>query len=185
MTIYLVRHDKVIANGLCYGQTDLATLRDAKDSAQSLFRRLPEQPALVFTSPLSRCSKLAEHCYPNHRIINDERLMEVNFGAWEARLWDRVPRTELDNWAKTPTDFGFPGGEHLRTFQQRVSSFAAENMNREEVTVIFSHAGVIRLLCAYYYQQDWSAWLGYPAPFLSVTRLHNRQIEQSLSPEIC
>ena len=53
------------------------------------------------SSPLGRCRALAEligsafHLQPAY----DRRLQEMDFGAWEGRDWNDIPRTELDAWA--------------------------------------------------------------------------------------
>ncbi len=176
MTVYLVRHDEVKASGLCYGQTDITTVRSFSDSAADLMADLPKNPAVVFSSPLSRCFNLSGCCFKDTHIVTDPRLMEVNFGDWENTLWDDIPRKALDQWAQTPTDFQFPGGESLSEFQRRVYTFADSCLQNTDNCIVFTHAGVIRLLCAWYSEQTWEEWLAFKVPFLSVVRLANQQI---------
>ena len=176
MTVYLVRHDEVNASGLCYGQTDMTTMRSFSEGAADLVFDLPKHPSAIYSSPLSRCLNLAEHCFHKNQIVTDARLMEVNFGDWENRLWDDIPREALDQWALTPTDFQFPNGESLSEFQQRIYAFADSRLQNTDNCVVFTHAGVIRLLCAWYSGQSWDKWLTFKVPFLKVVRLANQQI---------
>ena len=185
MTIYLVRHADVNAAGRCYGQTDLAPIQTFADSAALLADYLPAAPNAIYTSPLRRCAGLAQHCYPKQYCRLEARLQEVNFGEWENTPWQQIARTALDKWALSPTDFQLPGGEHLQGFHQRVMAFAEQCLRATETQqsiVVFTHAGVIRPLCAWYRQQSWAQWLNYPVPLLSVTCLIEQQIEQTFSP---
>jgi alpha-ribazole phosphatase len=77
----------------------------------------------------------------------DARLMEMNFGAWEGRPWDSVPRRELDAWAADVEGYAPPGGESPRQLRKRVLDFVAGLGDGEHVLV--THAGVIRLLLAH------------------------------------
>ena len=125
------------------------------------------------TSPLRRCAQLAKACYPDHLAVDDHRLKEVNFGTWENQPWDNISRADLDRWAQSPTRFQFPKGEHLGEFEQRVTQAFQQYFVEENETVLFTHAGVIRLFIALYTKQPWQACLSKPVPFASVTRLKN------------
>lgn len=185
MTIYLVRHDAIALKGYCYGQTDLPPSRPFSESAVELRKHLPNSPTAIFSSPLYRCLGLANACYKTASITEDPRLMEVDFGEWEHQPWDTLPRNELDHWAMAPTDYQLPGGEHLQTFKVRIEEFAHQNLRHQRDQVVFTHAGVIRVLCAWHQQQPWHNWLNFSIPFLSVTCLTEEQIDQTFRPEIC
>jgi alpha-ribazole phosphatase len=61
MNIYLIRHTEVaVERGVAYGQTDVALADTYDEQRDHLLRHLPENPAAVFSSPLSRCRRLAE-----------------------------------------------------------------------------------------------------------------------------
>ena len=72
--------------------------------------------------------------------------MELNFGAWEGRPWDEIPRPELDAWAADLAGYAPPGGESPSQLEARVLAFVAGLRVPEAVLV--THAGVIRLLLA-------------------------------------
>lgn len=167
LRLYLVRHPRpLIAAGVCYGQLDV----EAEDPAAIVARLQAELPAglPVWSSPLLRCRKLAEALHPAPRI--DARLMELNFGTWEGRPWDSVPRDELDAWAADIDGYALPGGEAPRQLQARVLDFVAGLGAGEHALV--THAGVIRVLLAAAGGETLAAALRGPVPdYGSLTRL--------------
>ena len=89
--ILFLRHPAPqIPAGFCYGQTDLEIAEPEKLSVRS------SQFDLIFASPLQRCSKAADILFPERKIILDERLKELNFGEWENRKWDDLPKKDLE-----------------------------------------------------------------------------------------
>jgi len=167
LTLYLVRHPRpLIAPGVCYGQLDIA----AENPALIVARLRSELPAdlPVWSSPLQRCRTLAEALQSAPHI--DARLMEMNFGAWEGRSWDDIPRLELDAWAADIDGYAPPGGESPRQLQQRVLAFVDELPAGAHLLV--THAGVIRALLAAAAGETLAAALQRPAPdYGSLTRL--------------
>jgi len=166
LTLYLIRHPRpLIAAGICYGQLDVEAENPAA-TAERLRAELP--PGLpVWSSPLQRCRTLAEALHPAPQI--DARLMELNFGAWEGRPWDAVPRAELDAWAADVAGYASPGGESPRQLQARVLDFVADLGAGEHVLV--THAGVIRTLLAQAAGENIAAGLQRTADYGSLTRL--------------
>ena len=55
----------------------------------------------------------------------DDRLAEMNFGDWEGRPWDSIPRLEIDAWAADVAGYAPPGGESPRDLQRRALDFVA------------------------------------------------------------
>ena len=80
MILHLIRHPRpLVAAGICYGRLDIPAENAAAEAAR-LRRELPlELP--VWSSPLLRCRALAAELHPLPRI--DDRLAEMDFGAWE------------------------------------------------------------------------------------------------------
>ncbi len=95
---------------------------------------------------MSRCLVLAQCLHPSPTV--DPRLAELNFGAWEGKPWDAVPRDELDAWAADVAGYAPPGGESPRDLQQRALAFVA-SLNVPEA-VLVTHGGVIRTLLAHW-----------------------------------
>src|SRR6478736_3062578 len=101
MEVYLVRHTETVCEkGICYGQSDVG-IREPYDTVfESILSQLP-QDAILYSSPLQRCAILAKHIQNNSKIdsiIEDTRLMEMNFGDWELKSWDVIPQEVLNPW---------------------------------------------------------------------------------------
>ncbi len=164
MILHLIRHPKPrIEPGICYGRLDLAA-EDVDVVAQDLRLRLP--PGLpVWSSPLQRCRALAEELHAKSSI--DARLAEMSFGAWEGRAWGDIPRAEIDAWAADVAHYAPPGGESPIILQQRALDFVAELTVPE--AVIVTHAGVIRVLLAYWQHLPPERWTELVFPYGSLT----------------
>ena len=136
----LVRHPPVVSGGRCYGRTDL--LPDPAE-AVALAERLRPLAGLVWTSPARRCRDVAAALGP-HQV--DDRLAELDFGEWEGRLWDGVPRPALDAWVLDPWRFAPPGGESGGALATRVQAFhRALPPGRH---VVITHGGPLKVLRA-------------------------------------
>ncbi len=158
LTLYLIRHPRpLIAPGVCYGRLDVAA-EDPTPIAAALREKLPGS-APVWTSPLQRCRHLAEQLHPQPR--QDSRLQEIDFGGWEGRAWDDVPRPELDAWAADLLNYAPPDGESPARLAARVDAFVAELPPGEHILV--THAGVIRVLQSRAEQLPLAAGLRRPA----------------------
>jgi alpha-ribazole phosphatase len=143
--VFLIRHPRpAVAPDICYGASDVGLAADALDCAARLRAALPARIAL-FSSPLRRCRRLAEalHDAPSY----DARLREMNFGAWELRSWNEIPRTELDAWAAAPTTYAPPGGESVSAVSERVGAFLDERIGSGAGDfAAVTHAGVMRIV---------------------------------------
>jgi alpha-ribazole phosphatase len=142
MTLTLIRHTPVaVPSGLCYGRTDVALAPTFAADAARVRQQLRSAPSLVLTSPATRCLRLA-HELGAGEVRVDERLLELDFGTWENRRWDDIPRAEMDAWADAFVDAAPPGGESFRGLARRMDSFRREYEATEAVVV--THAGIIR-----------------------------------------
>jgi len=151
MRLHLVRHPRVdIADGLCYGSSDVAAIADHA-VRERLLAMLPRH-APLFSSPLKRCAELAEVLAPaleSGPPVYDPRLAEMHFGAWEMRAWDAIPRSEVDAWAADLIHHRPGDGENLLQVARRVRAFREELDKLDAADVIvLCHAGTIRLLLA-------------------------------------
>ena len=109
MRLSLIRHPKaLVAAGICYGRSDVDV------DAQEVTRLLPLlQPLCVghgalFSSPLQRCLRLADLL--GLAVQRDDRLREIDFGAWEMQPWNQIARAEIDAWAADVVHY--PVGGH-------------------------------------------------------------------------
>jgi alpha-ribazole phosphatase len=143
MRLYLVRHPPpAVAAGTCYGRTDLPLVADPATCAAALRPLLPAA-ATLYSSPLTRCRQLADRLHD--APIFDDRLLELDFGAWEMQPWDAIDRAALDAWAADPLNFVPPGGEAVADLRLRVLEFIAQ---LPEEAVLVAHAGVMKICVA-------------------------------------
>ncbi|MEA2769941.1 MAG: alpha-ribazole phosphatase [Acetobacteraceae bacterium] len=149
MRIALIRHPApLIASGICYGRLDVAV-------HPSTDQQLAADPALagatrVWTSPARRCRGLAETIAQRWAVplTVDPRLQELDFGEWEGRPWDAIPRPDLDRWAASPLTFAPPGGESGAALIGRVREFHAALRQDQQDCIVVSHGGPLKLLAA-------------------------------------
>ncbi len=150
-TLYLIRHTTPrIETGICYGQLDVDVADSFEKEAQDVLHWLPPVE-LILTSPLLRAQRLAErlareqHC----ELRTDSRLMEKDFGTWEGKPWDDIPRNEVDAWAADILGYVPAGGESAQQLTQRLQSFLHDvaQLPRQNVAVV-AHSGSIRAMLA-------------------------------------
>lgn len=171
MRLFLIRHPAPdVAPGTCYGRTDLPLAEDAASVAASLAPLLPAA-APLFSSPLARCRRLAELLHPAPRI--DDRLRELDFGAWEMQPWDAIDRAALDAWAADPLHFAPPGGEAVADLRARVRSFLAELAGD---AILVAHAGVMKLCAAELAGVAPDAWFSMQFEYGTVTLIEDKRL---------
>ncbi|HUF84856.1 MAG TPA: histidine phosphatase family protein [Acidimicrobiia bacterium] len=145
--IVFVRHGQTAPNraGLLLGRSDPSLTDVGRRQADRLATRLGELvPSLVVTSPLARARETAqavvEVCAAPLEV--DERLIEIDYGEWEARPFAELPRDVVARW-RDDADFVPPGGESLRVVGKRVSGFCEEQLD-DRVIVAVSHVSPIK-----------------------------------------
>jgi alpha-ribazole phosphatase len=152
LRIHLVRHSRpLIATGVCYGRLDVPIDPTAlADMAELAAAEALESSKRVWTSPAQRCEILADAIARNLSIpkIIDSRLLELDFGTWEGKSWDDVPRADLDDWAINPATFRAHGGESGDQILSRVTSFFRDVQCVGEDCAIVSHGGPLKILDA-------------------------------------
>ncbi len=151
MDIILIRHTSVdVPKGTCYGQTDVPLNASFEEEAAIVKKHLDEYSFdTVYTSPLSRCVKLATYCgYPDAQ--RDDRLMEMNMGDWEMQPFDTIADPRMQEWYDDYFNVPATNGESYRELLRRVTSFLDEVKHLQKETVaVFAHGGV--LMCAQIY----------------------------------
>lgn len=160
MRLHLIRHTTPdVPAGVCYGQSDVPLASSFATEAEEVRKRLctlleGNVPSRVYSSPLSRCLLLAEACgYPD--ALRDDRLMELNFGAWELQRFDTIEDPQLERWYADYLYEAPTGGESFHSQVLRVSSFlddlraevqkvSVENEDSPMGEVlVFTHGGVL------------------------------------------
>jgi alpha-ribazole phosphatase len=149
--IYLIRHTTpAVEKGICYGQTDLDVTESFEEEAAGIRECLPDGFASVYSSPLRRCSMLAERLFPGTSLLLREQLMEIHCGEWEMRGWDQLPREAIDPWMADFVNIRIPGGESYIDLHNRVSRCWEEivAVAGSEPIAVVAHGGVIRSILA-------------------------------------
>lgn len=111
-------------------------------------------PGLVefhaIASPLARTVETA-HLLLGRAAATDERLIEMDWGAWEGRELPDL-RAEIGDlvaaWEAEGLDFRAPGGESQRDVQTRLVPLLTEISRAGQPTLAVTHRGVIRALYA-------------------------------------
>lgn len=150
MEVHLIRHTTpAIQPGICYGRSDIPVDQTRFPAElEAIHAKLPNNITRWYSSPLQRCMVLAEALHPTPTA--DERLMELDFGDWEKRPWEQVPRTELDPWMNDFVHAAPPKGESFAALHGRTEAFLETLFaDPQPVVGIVTHAGNIRSFCAW------------------------------------
>lgn len=161
MTVYLIRHTEVaVGKSVCYGGSDVQLANNYQEQLVLLRKHLPvSDPDVVFSSPLTRCRKLAEDLtWSSQRdyVQYDDRLREYNFGNWEMLPWSDIPRDALDVWMADFVNLAPHNGDSFQGLFDRVCAFWHEQVlplaeaETPKTVYLVGHGGVIRaLLCLF------------------------------------
>ncbi len=148
--VCLLRHtEPLIAPDICYGQTDLGLHRDFKSVhlPEAISKIENMQIDAVYSSPLKRCKILANEAgkvLSVTNIIEDARLMELNFGDWELKSWDTIYNSERGKiWFNNFLIEKCPQGESFADLLKRAESFY-KSLRLKDRVLIVTHAGFIR-----------------------------------------
>ena len=166
--LILVRHTQLaVEPGVCYGRTDLDLAITWPLDFEQCLSRVPVATHIL-SSPLIRCRGLA-HAIGRRDQIQvqvDERLQELDFGAWESRSWSDIPRECIEQWVSDPLDYAPGNGESLRTLWARVAELRTDLIDRASGNVVIvSHHGPLRALAAQAAGQPMEAVFTYRIPF--------------------
>lgn len=151
MELYFIRHTSVdVPAGTCYGRSDVPLKASFEQEAAQVRERLTGiKFDKVFSSPLSRATRLAVYCgFPTP--ILDDRVREVDYGEWEMQRFDHIDERLLKAWYDDWRYVRPPQGESFWDEYQRVAAFIDEIRQHDWKRVaVFCHGGV--LLCAAIY----------------------------------
>ncbi|HET6254061.1 MAG TPA: alpha-ribazole phosphatase family protein [Puia sp.] len=145
--IYLIRHTTpAVARGMCYGQTDLDVTASFHEEAGLIRRHLPGDIASVYSSPLRRCTLLADELYPGRPLRLMGELMEIHCGEWEMRAWDELPPEDVNPWMADFVRVRIPGGESYLDLHERVTRcWDAIRLDQAAGDIaVIAHGGVLR-----------------------------------------
>lgn len=147
--IVFARHGQtdVNASGRLQGRLDPPLTELGRDQARRIAQALrADALARVVTSPLRRARETAEIITEGLGIdapVVDERLVELDYGAWDGRAVRDVTGQEWARWRADP-DFAPPGGESLATLRARTVALCEELLTVDEAVCCVSHVSPIK-----------------------------------------
>lgn len=185
-TLLLVRHGETeLKSSLRYwGHTDVKLGALGMEQVEKLRDLLATKKIdIIFSSNLKRASKTAEIIASRHNaeIIICAELREVNFGDIEGLTFNEVAQRYpevVKSWVDGNLELKYPGGESLRKFAERVTSFTRrlKNVAPEQTALIAAHSGTLRLLICHLMDIGPQNWWRFRLDFasLSVMETSNR-----------
>ena len=150
MKLWLLRHARVLVEtGICYGVSDVPFDQLDTTVAAENFSKYPSQACAIWTSPSKRAFQLATSLKKIRPDLQnpsvDVRLREMNFGEWEMRAWNDIPKSEFEAWIADFSNYRFGGEESTQDVIDRVSDAMDHACSKNEAELIWiTHAGVIR-----------------------------------------
>lgn len=180
--LLFARHGQTAPNrdGLVLGRADPELTEEGHRQAKLLAVALRREPAAaILTSPLLRARQTAapigEACGVPVEV--DDRLIEIDWGAWEGRATGSLARSDVDRRKaedspeRRNAEPLAPEGESLDSLARRVESFCREQLDQDGLVVAVSHVSPIKAAAAWAMGVDgavaWRMFLG----LASITRV--------------
>jgi broad specificity phosphatase PhoE len=152
MRLLLLRHGLTEANkaGVSQGSIDIPLNDEGRAQAQALASRLAKLKVdSIYSSTLSRAIETAQIIANSSgisNIIQDSRLVEVNFGIYEGQPYQLISQERQRNIASI-YDWAPPGGESPADCARRVQSLLEEWMAFDAVLAV-AHGSLNRVIRA-------------------------------------
>ena len=153
--LLLVRHGSTDWNDQhrFIGRTDLPLNSRGKQQAHELAERLiSESFEITFTSTLKRASETAQIIAESagKRVIEDDRLTEMDFGSWEGLTLDEIIEQhpeDFRSWKGNPS-YAITSGESIQDVKSRVRAFLDELVRDHsgKTILIISHGMVLQMV---------------------------------------
>ncbi|MGO2355249.1 MAG: histidine phosphatase family protein [Marinomonas foliarum] len=176
MKLYLIRHPRPeVEKGLCYGDMDVPLADGWEKGAKALKNALSidfdGEANVCFHSPLTRAAQLAEHISDGRSHVASA-LKELDFGDWEGRRWQDIPKQEIDLWAEDIVHASPYRGESLQVVADRVWQWWLSVKDAPmENCVLVAHSGVIKVFVSMLCQWPLDQCHRIDVGFSSVTEL--------------
>ena len=132
------------------GRADPELTEEGHRQAERLAAALAaERVAVLLSSPLLRARQTAEAIGEACAVpvVVDDRLVEIDWGAWEGRATGSLAQADVDRLKAT--DGTAPEGESLDSLSLRVDSFCTEQLDQEGLVVAVSHVSPIKAAAAW------------------------------------
>jgi broad specificity phosphatase PhoE len=138
------------------GRSDIALTEIGQREAEALACRAhQEEPVQVICSPLTRAIKTAQPAATACDVVLEieERLSEIDFGAWEGRTLEEIREDNpslVEKFERAPDDAPFPDGEPLLDAATRALEVYRDLHRRYggQKVLVIAHNTLLRLsLC--------------------------------------
>ncbi len=151
--MYLVRHGQTVMNrsGRFQGRADSPLTEFGEAQAAAVAATLADSGAtVVVTSPLQRARQTAAKIAAELgvRVDVDDRLVEIDYGAWDGEPLSSVSAEEWARWRADPA-FTPPGGESLEMVWTRTVVCADELLQPGRTVIAVSHVSPIKSVVAW------------------------------------
>lgn len=188
--IYLCRHGETAFNreGRLQGrgESDLTALGERQAQAMAdllhdLVAREPSPDWRIVASPLRRTRRTAAAISVRLGlpVEIDERLVEIDVGAWSGRLRDEVGRENPELFKSREWFFGAPGGETYENMMGRLAGWLADQApEAERRLIVVSHGVAGRFLRGAYAGLSREALLAQDVPQDAIFRLRGGQVDR-------
>ena len=151
--VYLIRHCESLANlqAIIAGRVDFDISEKGALQLEYLSERFQNiKLDAIYSSPLIRAYKtaLAANKYPQAPIIQDERLIEINFGEIDGKPFSSMTEEQKYHWNKQPHLVTIKGGETVMEAGERFFGALMDivKQNPDKTIAIAAHGGVYRSL---------------------------------------
>ncbi len=160
VTLVLLRHGLTASTGSTLAGRAPGLHLDDRGTAQAkdVARRLADiDLTAVVSSPLERCRETAGTVAAagGHDVVADDRLIEVDYGAWTGRRLTELAEESLWRVVQShPAAARFPGGESLAEMSSRAIAAVRDWNGRlsqdgtSAVYLVCSHGDVIKAIVA-------------------------------------
>lgn len=156
-TVILVRHGQTEWNRVerFRGRADVPLNQTGLDQAAATGRRIAKgwQPAVFYSSPLSRAIRTAEAAARHFDlpVIVDEGLADIDYGLWQGLTPDEARQKwpeDVAAWYDAPQLAHIPGGESLEQLRKRAMLAVAELVSKHpgETIVLVGHTVINRII---------------------------------------
>jgi probable phosphoglycerate mutase len=178
--IVFVRHGETAPNrdGLVLGRADPVLTERGEEQARRVAELLRgERVTHLWTSPLGRAVQTAAAISDatGCEATVDDRLLEVDWGAWEGRHVSQVGHAELERYRAAGGEA--PLGESLAVVRNRVVSFCQDVVGEigDGVGVAVTHVSPIKAAVAWVLGTEDTAAMKMFLGLASVTRIGHRE----------
>lgn len=188
--IYLCRHGETAFNRerrlQGRGESDLTALGQRQAGAMAdlihdLTAREPSAAWRIVASPLgrTRATATAISARLGVPVEIDDRLVEIDVGAWSGRLRDDVAAENPELFKSPEWFFAAPGGESYDAMMARVSGWLAEQLPEpERRLIVVSHGVAGRFLRGAYAGLSRPDLLAQDVPQDAIYRLSGGQVDR-------